>query len=222
MTCPLTWFQIIQLARDALAGVTFVVALVFWRRLDRAQRLVAWWLLAAGVVDTIAFFVGCHDLPARRFTIQFWFPVSAPLALGALGALQGSITRRDIFRLAGLGYVFVWAFMLLRMEVLNDYPKYTTETHTLLLIGASVLTIIRRASLARHDLRRDPGFLLASALLVFSVPTLFLSIVSRMWRQTHPTWIHWYIGGHAVISTLCFLVMIYGMYLSARRVERRA
>jgi hypothetical protein len=215
VTCPILWFQAVQLGRDAVACIGFLLGLLLWRRLDRAHRLIAVWLLTAGAMDYLASRLGCHDDSSRRLVVQFWFPLSAPLALGALGAFQGTVTRRDIFRLAGLGYVFVWGFLLLSLEGPGQYPTYTGESHSLLLIGASVITLIRRASLARKDLRHDPGFLLSSALLVFMVPTLFLSAVARN-TVGHEGWLHAYFGAQGVITALCCVVMMAAMVMTAQ------
>lgn len=218
MNGPLKLFQTLEIIRDAISLLGFVVGIVLWRRLDRSHRMIAWWLLTIACLDYVGLriYLDTGALSVRYLLVQFWFPMSAPLTMGALGAYQGSLSREDIFRLIGLGYVFTWGLLLFTKENLGELPVYTSELHTLLLIAAAAFTLVRRSSLARRDLWHDPGFLLSAALLIFAMPTLFFSAISRQWRVPHPDWLYHYLEMQSLVTAGSVGLMIYGMILCAR------
>jgi hypothetical protein len=217
VNCDTAWLQALFVAKDGATFLGFLVAVALWRRLDRAFRLMGVWLLVTAVMDFTANWIGCHqDHASRNLIIQFWFPMSLPLLFSALGAVQGSVTRRDTLRLMALGYVFVWAVLIIYWEKPGEIPVFTAALHTVLLLAAAAATLVRRASLSRHDLWDDPGFVLSTALLVFGIPTLFLSSFARTWRPTHPEWVQAYWGMHAVVTIICFLVIAFSMTMVAR------
>lgn len=197
----------------AFAG--FLTAMVLWRRLDRSFRMIGVWLGLLVAERMLSLAVG--DTGGAYVLARLWFPLSVLYTMGAIAAMQGNERRRDMFRLVAIGYSLVWIVLMMAYENYAGPPQWTAELHALVLTAAAAFSVVQRAGRARHDLLRDPGFLLSIGLLLFAAPATFLSYTAREWGDTHPAWYHAYWGGWYAVATFAFLILIAGMRLAARR-----
>lgn len=204
---PKTFQSFSSYAINVTILLASMAAILAWRRSDRERRLASAWLWALAI-SSAASYVAKKTIQNTQVTAQFWFPVSVVLAMETLAAMQGSVRRRDAFRIAAGVYVLAWGFLLLMaVEDPEAYSPIAAPLHAITIATAALLTLMRRVALARGDLLHDTGFLVSIALALFTLPAAFLTHVGRLWIPTHMDWVRLYYGARNLVS-VCAMILL--------------
>ena len=160
--------------------VASIMTIIWWRKLDRLGRLAGTWFIVAFLTQLIIDVVVARISNALIVTF-LWMPLGMVIAMGVLAAAHSPGRSRNGLRIVAWLYVAIWAVLSATYEEPGAYPLITTTLHALILAGAGAYTVVGRVDNARTELWRDPPFLAASGFLLYAVPTVFLTIVGRVY-----------------------------------------
>ncbi len=141
----------------------FAVGLWRWRQLGRGQKLVTAWL-GVSILSDLASYVAAGVWQNTQPVLQLWLVASVILGLETLAAFQHNRRMVVLFRCMGAAYFVAWLVLAWVVESVARYSTFAAPLQGVVLLGAAVATILRRASLGRRDLAGDAGFLVAIAI----------------------------------------------------------
>ncbi|MEO5800086.1 MAG: hypothetical protein ABIZ70_15990 [Gemmatimonadales bacterium] len=156
--------------------------LVRWRQLDTGCRYTWIWGLFGLITRYLN--ISLHVPTDRLVVSHFYYPVSAVLATLALAPYQQTRRDADAVRLAGLGYVAVWAIITPLFEDIRTFSVFTAPLRAALIAIIAIRTISVARKRIAHPWYDDRGILIAAAFALLYTAT---GITSPWAASNHTT-----------------------------------
>lgn len=216
-----SWNAVVAYGSSAVELAGAVVGLRRWRRIAGGQRAITLWFTAAAMTD-VGVIIAARQHHNTQSLIRIWFALSVILALDALSRYQFDQGRVAVFRLAIGMYLAAWLVLLTTIEPLAAFASYSAPLHTVVILSAAVLTLLRRASIGRGELMMDSGFLIAAGLAGYAVADVFEMVVAPLWATDFPQGVMIYNTVSNLVTALAELVIIKALFLPPSPSRRTA
>ncbi|HTK56036.1 MAG TPA: hypothetical protein VL295_04385 [Gemmatimonadales bacterium] len=161
------------------------LALLARRNRSRAVVLIASAVLLGFATDWIGRYVGHRSGNSLWFSNASGVPITVMILMG-LADWQVTQVERLAFRLAVVPYGLVFAALFFWAEDMGNFSRYSYPFSTLVVLGAAIWTLLRRALLpAGIPLLRADWFLVALGLALNAATTTLASPVAAVLLANH-------------------------------------
>lgn len=212
------WAPRLFIAASQLAPlIPLAVALVHFRFLDRALKLIALMIFLSACTEALGEYVvsgGASNL----WIFHIWTPLEFTLIILAFACWQRSGRVRGLLYRAIPLFLLVMVVNKIFFEPLTSLDSISRSIGSTILVGVAVFTFQRIIIEPGDSLTRDPRFWVASAVLIYHAGTLTLFTLARLMLSDNPATFGTVYSVHTVINI--FTNLLYAAaFLCARNTK---
>jgi hypothetical protein len=198
------------------AAIPLLAALILWRRLDTALRLLGVMFLIATLIE-----IGCWYLAYQQrsnlWLFHVWTPVEFTLTILAFSFWQKSLTVRRNLRLAIPAFFAILVVNKIFFEPFSGLDSLSRSISSIVIVGVAAFTFQRMIIEPGDSLLRDSRLWVSSAALIYHAGTLALFTLGRAIMADNMEMFEAIYDIHSVINIFTNLLFAGGFLCRIRR-----